>query len=59
LKSSKHLDSQADFISFIRAPKMPDGSSGPMPPFDTSAISDADAASLYEYVTSMVKTSWK
>ncbi len=59
LKASKHLASQADFIAFIRAPKLPDGSGGPMPPFDKTAISDADAAGLYEYVTNMVKTSWK
>jgi mono/diheme cytochrome c family protein len=59
LKSSKHLASQADFVSFIRAPKLPDGSTGPMQPFDKDAISDAEAAGLFEYITSMVKTSWK
>jgi mono/diheme cytochrome c family protein len=59
LKSSRHLGSLASFTSFIRAPKMPDGSAGSMPPFDAATVSDADAAKLYEYITSMVKTSWK
>jgi mono/diheme cytochrome c family protein len=59
LKSSKHLAGKADFIAFIRAPKMPDGKEGDMPPFDRTQVGDTEAGNLYEYVSSMVKTAWK
>ena len=58
LKKSKLLASQAAFISFIRSPKMPDGSAGSMPPFPADQVSDKQAGELYSYVTSMLP-GWK
>jgi mono/diheme cytochrome c family protein len=58
LKDSRHLGTAADFTSFIRAPKMPDGSEGAMPPFPKDQLSDAQAGDLYEYVRGMLP-SWK
>jgi mono/diheme cytochrome c family protein len=59
LKSSKQLASLSTFAAFIRAPKMPDGAEGVMPPFPADQISDRQAADLYAYITAMVKTTWK
>ena len=49
LKGSQKLSDFKTFLSFIRNPKMPDGSSGAMPSFSDSAISDKDADDLYQY----------
>jgi len=38
------------FLAFIRNPKMPDGSTGPMPPFPPDRISDSQAGELYQYL---------
>ena len=56
LKSARQLGKLADFVAFIRAPKMPDGSAGSMPPFDASVISDQQASQLYQYIVSEVQT---
>jgi len=45
------------FVSFIRDPKMPDGSSGVMPKFSPSQISDAQAGQLYDYITHVLEKS--
>jgi len=58
LKSSKKLAAEATFISFIRSPKMPDGSEGQMPPFPTDQLSDKQAGALYAYIQSMIPA-WK
>ncbi len=58
LKSSKKLATQASFVSFIRAPKMPDGSEGQMPSFPPDQLSDKQVAALYAYVQSMLPA-WK
>jgi mono/diheme cytochrome c family protein len=58
LKKAKQLSSQAAFVSFIRDPKMPDGSAGSMPPFPADQVSDKQAGDLYGYITSMLP-SWK
>jgi mono/diheme cytochrome c family protein len=58
LKTSKKLAKEADFIAFIRSPKMPDGSEGQMPPFPADQISDKQASALYDYVESMLPQ-WK
>ena len=58
LKTSKKLASAAVFTAYIRAPKMPDGSEGGMPPFPTDQISDKQAAGLLAYIASM-QSSWK
>jgi uncharacterized membrane protein len=44
------------FRSFIRHPKMPNGSTGEMPDFRPSRISDQQARELYQYVVSVLKT---
>jgi mono/diheme cytochrome c family protein len=51
LKSSKRLASEQTFVSFIRAPVMPDGSPGSMPPFGPDVIGAKQASDLYVYVT--------
>jgi mono/diheme cytochrome c family protein len=45
------------FLSFLRQPKMPDGSEGPMPPYPPSQISDQQARELYQYLQDMLKNS--
>jgi mono/diheme cytochrome c family protein len=55
IKGSKQLKSIESFTAFIRAPKMPDGSAGDMPPFPADQLSDANAKNLYAFVT----TNWK
>jgi mono/diheme cytochrome c family protein len=49
LKGSQKLSDFKTFLSFIRDPKMPDGSSGTMPSFSESQISDKDVDDLYQY----------
>jgi mono/diheme cytochrome c family protein len=58
LKKAKQLGSQATFVSFIRSPKMPDGSAGSMPPFPADQVSDKQAGELYSYITAMLPA-WK
>jgi mono/diheme cytochrome c family protein len=58
LKTSKKLATEADFVAFIRAPHMPDGSEGQMPPFPADQISDTQASQLYAYIQSMLPQ-WK
>jgi mono/diheme cytochrome c family protein len=58
LKKSKMLASAAAFTSFIRSPKMPDGSEGQMPSFASDQVSDKQAGDLYTYVQSML-AAWK
>jgi mono/diheme cytochrome c family protein len=58
LKKSKMLASAAAFTSFVRSPKMPDGSEGQMPAFGADQVSDKQAGQLYTYIQSML-ASWK
>jgi mono/diheme cytochrome c family protein len=58
LKTSKLLASAAAFTSFIRSPKMPDGSEGGMPSFGSDQVSDKQAGELYTYIQSML-AAWK
>ncbi len=51
VRGSKRLASQQAFVAFIRAPTLPDGSAGSMPPFGEEAISAKQAADLYVYVS--------
>ncbi len=55
VKGSKQLKTLEAFTAFIRAPAMPNGSAGEMPPFAADQVSDAKAKDLYAYVTS----AWK
>jgi mono/diheme cytochrome c family protein len=52
LRGSQKLTDFKTFLSYIRNPKMPDGSSGAMPPFSESQISQKDADNLYQYFVS-------
>jgi len=52
LRGSLRLADFKTFLSFIRNPKMPDGSRGSMPAFSEAQISDKHARELYQYITS-------
>ena len=52
LRGSMKLASFDTFLSFIRDPRMPDGSKGPMPAFSKTQISDKQAKDIYQYITS-------
>jgi mono/diheme cytochrome c family protein len=58
LKGSKKLATLSDFTAFLRAPAMPDGSAGAMPPFAAADLSDADVGELHGYILSMQDV-WK
>ncbi len=51
LLGAAQLKTEASFQQFIRSPHMPGGKQGPMPGFDQSKLSDADATALYNYIT--------
>jgi len=50
LKGSKKLADFETFLSFVRDPRMPDGSVGAMPAFGQSSLSDEQARMLYRYL---------
>jgi uncharacterized membrane protein len=50
LRSAPQLVSYEKFIAFVRDPKLPDGSKGPMPDFTENKLSDQQAYELYGYV---------
>jgi len=50
LKGSSKLSDFKTFLSFIRSPKMPDGSEGIMPRFSKRQISDREAKKIYQYI---------
>jgi hypothetical protein len=52
LRGSSKLADFKTFLSYIRDPKMPDGSEGVMPAFSKKQISDQEAQTLYQYITS-------
>jgi hypothetical protein len=52
MRGSLKLADFKTFLAFIRDPRMPDGSKGPMPPFSKSQISNRQAKELYQYITS-------
>jgi len=52
MRGSLKLADFKTFLAFIRNPRMPDGSKGPMPPFSKSQISNRQAKELYQYITS-------
>jgi mono/diheme cytochrome c family protein len=58
ITGSKKLQGRDSFLAFIRAPKMPDGKEGQMPPFPADQISDAQVGDLYTYIGSML-SAWK
>lgn len=50
LRSAPQLHDFAEFLSFIRDPRMPDGSKGVMPQFAGDRIGDQDAEALFDYL---------
>lgn len=54
LRSAPQLAEFNTFVAFIRTPKLPDGSPGPMPPFPPSKISNQQGSELYEYITKVL-----
>jgi mono/diheme cytochrome c family protein len=50
LRGAPQLSDFNTFLNFIRNPRMPDGSVGPMPPFPPDRISEAQARELYDYL---------
>lgn len=50
LRTAPQLESFQKFNAFIRNPKLPDGSPGPMPVFTPEKLSDQQARQLYEYI---------
>ena len=50
LRGAPQLSDFNTFLDFIRNPRMPDGSPGPMPSFPPSRISDGQAQILYSYL---------
>ncbi len=59
IRATRKLATQDTFVAFIRAPKMPDGKDGQMPPFPADQISDKQAGDLYAYLNTMQATAWK
>ena len=55
VKGSKRLVSLASFESFVRAPAMPDGKPGDMPPFGTDSLTSAQVKDLYAYASATFK----
>jgi mono/diheme cytochrome c family protein len=51
IRGSKRLARLETFETFLRAPAMPDGKPGDMPPFPEDGLSDAQAKNLYAYVS--------
>jgi len=54
LRDAPALDKLEDFLAFIRAPTLPGGVSGPMPPFAQSTISAQQSGELYDYITRVI-----
>jgi hypothetical protein len=50
LRSAPQLASYEKFIEFVRNPKLPDGSNGPMPVFTEHDLSGEQGRELYDYI---------
>lgn len=57
LKTSLKLQSYEIFIAFVRDPKLPDGTKGPMPDFTADKLSDQQAHELYNYIVNKLAKS--
>ena len=55
LKGSKRLESLDSFERFVRAPTLPDGKPGPMPPFGKDSLDEGQVKALYDYVEDLYK----
>ncbi len=54
LNTAPQLKDFDTFVSFIRDPRMPDGSKGIMPQFTVRKISDQQARELYKYIGNVI-----
>ncbi len=59
LRRAPQLASEDTFRRFLRDPRLPDGSQGPMPVFSPQTISDQDVQALYQYVQQLAQPSRK
>jgi uncharacterized membrane protein len=50
VKGSEYLADFNKFVDFIRDPRLPDGSKGPMPAFPHNKITDREAHELYQFL---------
>jgi uncharacterized membrane protein len=50
LRTAPQLESYQTFIEFVRNPRLPDDSKGPMPAFTQRKLSDPQAEELYSYI---------
>ncbi|MDD2767519.1 MAG: c-type cytochrome [Methylococcus sp.] len=50
LRSAPQLKNFGDFLAFVRNPRLPDGSIGPMPRFSADRLSDEACRQLYDYL---------
>ena len=55
IRGSKRMASLDAFERFIRAPSLPDGKSGDMPPFGKDALDDGQVGKLYSFVNAEFK----
>lgn len=57
LRGALQLADFRTFVSFLRDPRLPNGSRGPMPPFSVDTITDIQAKSLYHYILDVLNPS--
>jgi hypothetical protein len=50
LLAAPQLKSYEHFVEFLRNPRLPDGSEGPMPVFTEQDLSDQQVLSVYDYI---------
>ena len=55
LRTAPQMADFNTFLAFIRNPRMPDGSQGPMPAFSPEEISDGQARDLYQYLVAALQ----
>jgi mono/diheme cytochrome c family protein len=57
LRGAPQLADFDTFVAFLRDPRLPDGSRGPMPPSSADTITDIQAKSLYHYILDVLSPS--
>ena len=59
LRGAPQLADFNTFMAFLRDPRLPDGSRGPMPPFSADALTRIQAKSLYDYMLDVLNLARK
>jgi mono/diheme cytochrome c family protein len=54
LRGAPQLADFDTFVAFMRDPRLPDGSRGPMPPFSADTLTPGQAKSLYHYILNVL-----